>query len=95
MDTQEEAALSGHSSQDQSSLPAVPMSLQDRQALLARAPPDLAPALKAAADSVSNTADAQVPCMLSVQWQCCVDVVGKAVLAFCGEMLLKEWEKTH
>lgn len=59
VDTQEEAALSGHSSQDQSSLPAVPMSLQDRQALLARAPPDLAPALKAAADSVSNTADAQ------------------------------------
>ncbi|KAL3152351.1 hypothetical protein ABBQ32_001414 [Trebouxia sp. C0010 RCD-2024] len=59
VDNQEEAAASGPSSQDQSSLPAVPMSLQDRQALLARAPPDLAPALKAAADTIGNTADAQ------------------------------------
>lgn len=70
VDNQEEAAASGPSSQDQSSLPAVPMSLQDRQALLARAPPDLAPALKAAADTIGNTADAQVHAFCPVAVLC-------------------------
>ena len=60
VDNQEDNASSSTSSQDPSNLPVVPMSPQDRQALLSRAPADLAPALKAAADSIHNTADAQV-----------------------------------
>ena len=60
MDNQEDNASLGASSQDSSGLPAVPMPPQDRQTLLSRAAADLAPALKTAADSVNNTADAQV-----------------------------------
>lgn len=74
VDNQEDASSSGPSSQGQSGLPAVPMALQDRQAVLARAPPDLAPALKAAADNVSNTADAQVHALLPSGHHCSLHV---------------------
>lgn len=69
MDNQEENASGSSSSQEPSGLPVVPMSPQVRQALLSRAPADIAPALKAAADSINNTTDAQVcasPAMLNI-----------------------------
>lgn len=60
VDNREGEAPTSASSQDPSKLPVVPILPQDRQAVLTRAPQDLAPALKAAADNLNNTADAQV-----------------------------------
>ena len=59
VDHQQDEASASNSSPD-ASLPAVPIPAPERQALLARLPPDVAPALTAAADGLSNTADAQV-----------------------------------
>jgi len=60
VDNQEDQASPGSSSQDPSVLPDVPMSSQDRQAVLSRAPADLSPVLGAAANNLNNTADAEV-----------------------------------
>ena len=60
VDHQESDAPANEAAQQDSSLPAVPMAPQARQALLARLPPDLAPLLTAAADGLNNTSDAQV-----------------------------------
>lgn len=60
VDNQEENVSGSMPSQEPGDLPVVPMSPQDRQTLLSRAPADIAPALKAAADSINNTTDAQV-----------------------------------
>ena len=60
MDSQEEQAPPSSAGLDQAALPAVPIPAQERQQLLSRLPPDVAPLLKAAADGLSNTADAQV-----------------------------------
>ncbi len=65
MDTQDEQVAGSSGGQDQGRLPAVPIPAQERQQLISRLPPDIAPVLKAAADSLSKTADAQVsaaPC---------------------------------
>ena len=60
VDSQEEQAPPSSAGPDQGGLPAVPIPAQERQQLLSRLPPDVAPSLKAAADGLSNTADAQV-----------------------------------
>ena len=60
VETQDEQVAGSSSVQDQGRLPAVPIPAQERQQLMSRLPPDIAPVLKAAADSLSNTADAQV-----------------------------------
>ncbi len=60
MDTQDEQVPGSSGGQEQGRLPAVPIPAQERQQLMSRLPPDIAPVLKAAADSLNNTADAQV-----------------------------------
>ncbi|DBA76463.1 TPA: hypothetical protein ACH3X2_008532 [Trebouxia sp. C0005] len=60
VETQHEQVAGSSGGQDQARLPAVPIPAQDRQQLMSRLPPDIAPVLKAAADNLSNTADAQV-----------------------------------
>lgn len=60
MDSQEDQAPPSSAGPDQAGLPAAPIPAQERQQLLSRLPPDVAPSLKAAADGLSNTADAQV-----------------------------------
>ena len=60
VDSQEEQAPASSAGADQAGLPAVPVPAQERQQLLSRLPADIAPALKAAVDGLSNTADAQV-----------------------------------
>ncbi|KAA6426767.1 MAG: hypothetical protein FRX49_03092 [Trebouxia sp. A1-2] len=59
VETQHEQVAGSSGGQDQARLPAVPIPAQDRQQLMSRLPPDIAPVLKAAADNLSNTADAQ------------------------------------
>ncbi|DBB10622.1 TPA: hypothetical protein ACH3X3_007133 [Trebouxia sp. C0006] len=59
VETQDEQVAGSSSVQDQGRLPAVPIPAQERQQLMSRLPPDIAPVLKAAVDSLSNTADAQ------------------------------------
>jgi len=60
VDTQDEQVPGSSGGQEQGRLPAVPIPAQERQQLMSRLPPDIAPVLKAAADSLNNTADAQV-----------------------------------
>ena len=67
VDNQEDEASHSPASQDPNHLPVVPLSPQDRQAVLARAPADLAATLKAAADKISNSADAEVNPLVPMQ----------------------------
>ena len=60
VETQDEQVAGSSGGQDQGRLPAVPIAAPERQQLMSRLPPDIAPVLKAAADSLNNTADAQV-----------------------------------
>lgn len=59
VDLQQDEAMP-QKKQASSSLPSVPIPPQDRQHLLGQLPADLAPAFRAAADTLHNTADAQV-----------------------------------
>ena len=60
VEIQDEQVAGSSGGQDQGRLPAVPIPAPERQQLMSRLPPDIAPVLKAAADSLNNTADAQV-----------------------------------
>ena len=75
VDTQDEQVAGSSGGQDQGRLPVVPIPAQERQQLMSRLPPDIAPVLKAAADSLGNTADAQVSghssCSPMQQVLCC------------------------
>ena len=58
-----------HKNQATNSLPSVPVPPQERQHLMGQLPTDIAPAFQAAADTLHNTAEAQVsrvavPCNL-------------------------------
>ena len=64
VDNKEDEASQSKTSQAEDQLPPVPLSPQERQALLARAPADLMPILKAAVDNLNNTADAEVSSLL-------------------------------
>ncbi|KAL0031439.1 hypothetical protein WJX77_000485 [Trebouxia sp. C0004] len=59
VDTQDEQVPGSSGGQDQGRLPVVPIPAQERQQLMSRLPPDIAPVLKEGADRLNNTADAQ------------------------------------
>lgn len=66
VDSHEDGASTSSTKQEDGGLPVVPIPPPDRQLLLSRLPADVAPTLKAAAESLSGTSDAQVGCAVSL-----------------------------